>query len=376
MKNRFQRFAFKCNWHRYISAKSKEAMSRTGKDTYRVQVVTSDMRGAGTDANVFLEMFGSDGRSSGKHRLVNDSKSCFERGASDSFVLRCRDLGPLDRVVIGRDRGGKDQGWHLSEVIVQNQDKPGGLSKFIAGRWLESGGGGGGQRGGLEAELFPEGSSRAPKRNIKYHVTVHTSKQKGAGTDANVSLRLTGKNGAFGPVPLEGGGRSAFERAGQDVFLLDCPDLGELVGLNVGHDGAGGGFIFNQKAKWLLDSVVVQAMSVDGFAPGGGPNLTPLGPPVVFPCGRWLRSEGKNGSADGVDPGLRADLVPAGVAGAPALPQQYTVVVQTSDLKGAGTDANVYVVLIGAGGEMTEKLALYAAAHDDFERGQRWGCTS
>lgn len=364
-----------------LEATSGEAVNtRTAKDAYRVEVITSDVRGAGTGANVFFEMFGSDGRSSGKHQLVNDSKSCFERGTSDSFVLRCRDLGLIDRVVIGRDRVGEDQGWHLSEVIVQKQDKSSGGDppvKFIAGRWLNSGG------GGLEAELFPEGSSRAPERNFKYHVTVNTSKQKGAGTDANVSLKLTGKSGTFGPVQLESGGSSAFERAGQDVFLLDSPDLGDLVSLNIGHDASGGGgYNLNQQAKWLLDSVVVQAMSVDlAGAPQKSAaharahahaesSLKPLGPPVVFPYGKWLKVEGKHATGE-VDPGLRVDLFPAGVAGAHALLARYTVAVQTSDLKGAGTDANVYVVLIGAGGEKTEKLALHAAAHDDFERGQR-----
>lgn len=342
-----------------LEAKSAEIMTRTAKDTYSVQVMTSDIRGAATDANVFLEMFGADGKSSGKRRLINDSKSCFERGALDLFTLRSRDLGPIDRVVISRDRAGKGQGWHLKEIIVQNQDKAGGPIKFLANRWLEG--------SLLEVELFPEGSSRATV-HLKYHVTVNTSNQKGAGTHSNVSIKLTGKKGAFGPVPLEGGGRSAFDRGKQDSFLIECPDLGEITGVNIGHDGSGGGFL-SGPSKWLLDSVLVQAMKMDASN-----NLIPTGGIVTFPCGQWLKKSGTSSKKliGGTDnPGLRVDLVPAGATGAPALITTYTVVVQTSDLKGAGTDANVYVVLHGADGKKTDKLELHAASHDDFERAQR-----
>lgn len=44
------------------------------------QVYTSDLRGAGTDARVFIRLEGQGGRDSGPLRLEN-SKNNFERGA-------------------------------------------------------------------------------------------------------------------------------------------------------------------------------------------------------------------------------------------------------------------------------------------------------
>jgi hypothetical protein len=47
------------------------------------------MRGAGTDANVYIILLGATGRDSGKLPLEN-SKNNFERGKKDIFVVQVR----------------------------------------------------------------------------------------------------------------------------------------------------------------------------------------------------------------------------------------------------------------------------------------------
>jgi hypothetical protein len=51
------------------------------------------VRGAGTNAKVFMELYGEDG-SSGERRLEN-SQDNFERKKTDVFAFDCVDLGPL-----------------------------------------------------------------------------------------------------------------------------------------------------------------------------------------------------------------------------------------------------------------------------------------
>ena len=56
---------------------------------------TGDCRGAGTDANVFIQLFGENGKT-GTHNLDSSSND-FERGQVDEFSVECLDIGELKR---------------------------------------------------------------------------------------------------------------------------------------------------------------------------------------------------------------------------------------------------------------------------------------
>ena len=84
-------------------------------------------------------------------------------------------------------------------------------------------------------------------------------------------------------------------------------------------DGSGLG------ASWHLDQVEVTD--------------TVRGVTVAFPCGQWL--DPSDAST------LTQILLPRGVDGEKGGLLQYEVTVYTSDLRGAGTDANVSVELWG-----------------------------
>ena len=58
---------------------------------YKVSTVTSDLRWAGTDANVTLQIFGSKA-DSGPQKLAN-SHNDFERARTDDFFIKLQDLG-------------------------------------------------------------------------------------------------------------------------------------------------------------------------------------------------------------------------------------------------------------------------------------------
>ena len=50
--------------------------------------MTSDISGAGTDANVFLIMTGEDGSDTGKIMLDKKGRNDFERASKDEFMVR------------------------------------------------------------------------------------------------------------------------------------------------------------------------------------------------------------------------------------------------------------------------------------------------
>ena len=64
--------------------------------SYHVSVKTGKQRGAGTDANVFIKIFGSQG-DTGKLKLVSaeNTKNKFEAGRTDLFRLESSDIGKV-----------------------------------------------------------------------------------------------------------------------------------------------------------------------------------------------------------------------------------------------------------------------------------------
>lgn len=61
-----------------------------------MSVKTGDVRGAGTDANVFVQIFGAKG-DTGKLQLrsAENTKNKFERGRTDQFALEAVDIGKV-----------------------------------------------------------------------------------------------------------------------------------------------------------------------------------------------------------------------------------------------------------------------------------------
>lgn len=101
--------------------------------TYRVRVETGTVEFAGTDANVYLTMYGTDG-SSGE-RLLDNSFNNFENGMEDLFSIEMRDLGDLKRVRIRHDNSNPLAGWFLNKIVVHNEDSDKEWT-FPCNRWL------------------------------------------------------------------------------------------------------------------------------------------------------------------------------------------------------------------------------------------------
>jgi hypothetical protein len=61
---------------------------------------------------------------------------------------------------------------------------------------------------------------------IAYEVRVVTGNERGAGTDANVSLTIIGQNGDTGKRALKKPRVNLFERNQTDTFTIEASDLG------------------------------------------------------------------------------------------------------------------------------------------------------
>lgn len=83
---------------------------------YNVQVMTGDVRGAGTNSKIHMVMHGTKGlKNSGKVFLEGGA---FERGLIDIFNVEiCELISPLSRVTIGHDNGAVGAGWYCEKVL-------------------------------------------------------------------------------------------------------------------------------------------------------------------------------------------------------------------------------------------------------------------
>ena len=92
--------------------------------TWYVWVYTSDMRGAGTDANVHIVAYGKnkkgDSIKSDEIKLDNKGDN-FEAGQTDKFKVEMIDIGKPYKIRVGHDNSGAFAGWHLDRVSHMQQ---------------------------------------------------------------------------------------------------------------------------------------------------------------------------------------------------------------------------------------------------------------
>eukprot|EP00118_Oscarella_pearsei_P015177 m.134976 g.134976 ORF g.134976 m.134976 type:complete len:375 (+) comp38155_c0_seq27:5099-6223(+) len=269
---------------------------------YEVTTYTSDLRGAGTDAAVFIVLHGETTQTAALplSDKTKKKKDCFERSSVDVCHVEGIDVGPsLRKVRIGHDGKGFGAGWHLEKVEVKklSEEDPDSHSiyTFLCGRWLATSE----DDGAIVRELVPSLETVVKKDKddgklkvlslkrkdaldlMYYKVLVSTGDVKGAGTDANVFLTMYGDVGDSGERKLRKSEthRNKFERGQEDIFVVEAAHLGRLQKVKIRHDNS------SFKKAWYLDRITVQAQD-DG---------DDVAKEYVFYCERWLAKDKEDG---------------------------------------------------------------------------------
>ncbi|KAF3829834.1 hypothetical protein GH733_001785, partial [Mirounga leonina] len=323
-------------------------------NTYEVQVITGNVPKAGTDANVYLTIYGEEYGDTGERPLKkSDKPNKFEQGQTDTFTIYAIDLGALTKIRIRHDNSGSRPGWFLDRIDITDMNNEI-TYYFPCQRWLavEE------DDGQLSRELLPVdesyvlpsqdeegggGGDSNPLNNLAleqkdksttFSVTVKTGDKKNAGTDANVFITLFGTQDNTGMTLLKSSKTNSdkFERDSIEIFTVETLDLGDLWKVRIGHDNTG------KAPGWFVDWVEVDAPS--------------LGKCMTFPCGRWLAKNEDDGA-------IVRDLFHAELQTrlyTPFVP--YEITLYTSDVFGAGTDANIFIVIYGCDAVCTQQKYL------------------
>ena len=103
---------------------SNEIQTKVSADTksinaypYRIIINTGAIYKAGTDANVFITLFGASGNT--REFLLPAPRSAFERYSSDTFTVTSDTyIGTLQAILIRHDDSGGSSGWFLDNIQI------------------------------------------------------------------------------------------------------------------------------------------------------------------------------------------------------------------------------------------------------------------
>ncbi|GCB79511.1 hypothetical protein scyTo_0020217, partial [Scyliorhinus torazame] len=300
---------------------------------YEVAVHTGDVTGAGTDAKVFIQIYGELGKTE-QIRLRSRSDN-FVRGATEMFKIEALNVGKLVKLRIGHDGSGLGPGWFLDSVIINRLNV----------RTVED------DRKKKKKKRKAEGLVDGLQEEIMETYTFNCQRwlARDEGDRELVVELLPEENDDLEDSLLE------------DIFLIKAIDLAVLRKLRIRHDNAGG------NAAWFLDRVEIVDEKNDTT--------------YFFPCERWLAVDEDDGQ-------IARELVPVDEAflrkdsnrdeqsqATLGLEQKaqsttYTVRVKTGEKKNAGTDANVFVILFGEKDDTgTVNLKASKSNKNKFEKG-------
>jgi len=225
-----------------VPASSEDGTCVLPLTIYKIMILTGDTRGAGTNANITMTLFGDKGDSG--TITLDGEEDCFERGKRAIFGFELVEMGALTRIKLGHDNAGFFPGWFVATVQVRNEST-GQEWNFDVNQWFDK------SRGDklIVRELFPMAGSGQVSDKIGYEVSIVTANKHGAGTEANVFVQVFGSSGETEKMAL---GKGKFDRSQTHVHSFQANNLGAITKVRLGHDNSGLG------PGWLVDTVSVK----------------------------------------------------------------------------------------------------------------------
>ena len=91
-------------------------------------VRTGDQKGKGMDANVFVKLYGRNGRKSQTIQLDCHLRDNFERGQTDNFLIKLmaddgKPLTTMEEIELWRDDSGFGSDWFCDLIVMLDMDK-------------------------------------------------------------------------------------------------------------------------------------------------------------------------------------------------------------------------------------------------------------
>jgi lipoxygenase homology domain-containing protein 1 len=92
------------------------------KAEYTLSVTTGSKIGSGTDANVFIIIYGENTKTE-KIPLKKDSGDPFEKGKTDIIKMKGLNVGEIKKINISHDGKSIGDGWYLEQILISIGEK-------------------------------------------------------------------------------------------------------------------------------------------------------------------------------------------------------------------------------------------------------------
>lgn len=328
---------------------------------------TSNLKGAGTNSNVFIIMFGQNG-DSGELELKKSETNFdkFEQNRTDIFNFKgMLSLGELVKLRIWHDNTGSfigNSNWHCESVRVEDL-ATGRSFMFKCNKWLSLSK----DDKQVVRELKPDISSTGtdergmgiagtPRQGERtsYEVTVMTADEPNAGTRQNAMVVLIGESGMeTKPKLIENTYQNSVLRRGHsDVISFAAKSVGSLKRILLAHMSKADDpprTRAERNAPWICSQVIVKDLGTD----------TKYVFPVMEPL--LLDQEPKMFRLESKREGL--------VSKSRQLSEvKYAVTVVTGSDKSAGTSASGSITLFGKNGDSGRRPLKKGFAKDDVDK--------
>ncbi|XP_028941560.1 lipoxygenase homology domain-containing protein 1, partial [Antrostomus carolinensis] len=301
---------------------------------YLISVHTGTLPASGTDADVFITVFGEQGDSC-KRRL---SHSNFERGQVCISEMKAVDLGQLIKVLVEHQNVGYGAGWYLDQIVIHESDKTDGQYAFLCQQWLDSGVGDGQTERMLKLLGKVRNGMLTGKIYGTWDVLVTTSDISSSYMNPKMFLTVCDEKGTCTSVTLPKGSLKKKQIYETSIELSKKFNTIFKVRLEIEEDGEG--------ETWHCHEVKLQHRESKNV--------------LEFPFHHNFADE----------EGGRVAELPVLTAGSPfPAVKSYVLYVTTGASPGSGTDADVYVMLQGLLGD-TGRRKLIRKGDDDFTKGK------
>ncbi|RIK62323.1 hypothetical protein DCC62_27125 [candidate division KSB1 bacterium] len=101
---------------------------------YEIRVKTGSIEDAGTDAKVYVILWGKNGKSD--EFQLDNAENNFERNNTDIFAFRTKYLGEFEKLRIRHDSSKKKPGWFLDYIEISEKEGSNRCWRFDCFRWL------------------------------------------------------------------------------------------------------------------------------------------------------------------------------------------------------------------------------------------------
>ncbi|XP_027494714.1 lipoxygenase homology domain-containing protein 1-like [Corapipo altera] len=249
---------------------------------YEVHVTTGDLWNAGTEADVYISIYGERGDTGSRQLLRSQKSKKFLKGQTDIFAVEAVHLGHLYKIVIGHNGLGSGNGWFLDKVVIKDPITDLDYT-FLCHRWLDQGQ----DDGNIARELAVTDASTLPGSffdvNVKRrNIYMFSSHQMPCLALALVNGNVTGKSKDKAccklRVHLQPNGCAILESASYPGHIVTFNLQGEVADETTGYAGISKEFVvhvkgvFHHGAIILLNTSLCQALSLrpDGSCSGAG----------------------------------------------------------------------------------------------------------